>query len=228
MTIDHRQVTDFEKNEGSKGRSILLDLGGYSHAALKNIAKMSSHGAGDLFNVDAAAKQPRQRSYSLPRDPARDDHLEVTQISADVEGESMARDPAGNPYPNRTDLFISYPHTRQSVYTQTSDPKIRDRADQHFLDVAHVAVDVAPVGPEIDYGIADELAGTVIGDVPSAAGLVNFDRQSLKPRRIGKDVGAVRSAPQSKHVGMFEQQQLLRTVVRSQLLNTILLNAKAF
>ena len=56
-----------------------------------------------------------------------------------------------------------------------SMPNSAQREDQRFLDVAHVLVHVAPVGLQVEDGIADQLTGTVIGDVAAAAGFEHRD-----------------------------------------------------
>ena len=54
-------------------------------------------------------------------------------------------------------------------------PKSATDADQHLLEIAHVAVHVAAVLRQLEDRVADELPGAVIGDVAAAAGLEETD-----------------------------------------------------
>ena len=47
--------------------------------------------------------------------------------------------------------------------------------DHHLLEIAHVAVHVAAIGPQIDDRIAHQLAGAVVGDVAAASRLEDLD-----------------------------------------------------
>ena len=59
-------------------------------------------------------------------------------------------------------------------------------ANHHLFEVAHVAVHVAAVGPQIEDRIADDLAGPVIRHVAAAAGLVHRDAELGEPV-VGRD-----------------------------------------
>ena len=50
-------------------------------------------------------------------------------------------------------------------------PKSATASDQRLLDVAHVPMDVAPIGTEIENRIPDELARAVVRHVAAAVGL---------------------------------------------------------
>ena len=50
-----------------------------------------------------------------------------------------------------------------------------DRSDDRLLEVAHVALDVAPVAVEVEDRVADELAGPVEGRLAAAVGLDDLD-----------------------------------------------------
>ena len=90
-------------------------------------------------------------------------------------------------------------------------PNDRHGPDQHLLEVAHVPMHVAAIGLQIDDGIADELAGTVIRDVAAAAGLEQPDagrRERLRRREDVRPIVAGLDAERDDG-GMFEQQQLI-------------------
>jgi len=68
------------------------------------------------------------------------------------------------------------------------DTVARRRPYQYFLEVPHVAVHVAAVGPQIDDRISDDLPRPVVGDVATAAGLVNLDPALGQSVAAGQDM----------------------------------------
>ena len=60
---------------------------------------------------------------------------------------------------------------------------------------------------QIEDGVADELAGTVIGDVAAAVDLVEGNAARSEQLVGGENIGAVGVAPQREHGRMLEQQQ---------------------
>ena len=74
--------------------------------------------------------------------------------------------------------------------------EIRADANHQLLEIPHVGVHIAPIRLEIDYGIADELTGAVIGDVAAAPRFVHLDAPGREHLRRRDDVrsGAVASS----------------------------------
>ena len=93
-----------------------------------------------------------------------------------------------------------------SVRRPATDAERRQRVDDDLFDVADVAGSVELVG-DGDDRIADELAGTVVGDVATSA----------HGNELGADccgiaaqvVGEVRARSVREHVRMFEEQEVL-------------------
>src|SRR5690606_25618703 len=109
---------------------------------------------------------------------AGDDGVEELQIRGNVEGESVGCDPAGrDAHAYGGDLLAGGPDAGEPRHASGGDGEGGERADESFLDVADVAVQVAAVGLEVQDGIADELSRAVIGDIPAAAGLEEFDAE---------------------------------------------------
>ena len=91
--------------------------------------------------------------------------------------------------------FSSPTHTPVSPATRPAvTPKRRGRPDQHLLEIAHVAVDVAAVGLQIDDRIADELTGPVIRHVAAAAGFDDLDAARRRALRRGAGCASGRRA----------------------------------
>ncbi len=91
--------------------------------------------------------------------------------------------------------------------------KLAAQPDQrlfHEADEVHWA-EAAAVGraqaAQIEDGVADELAGTVIGDIAAAVDFVEGDAARSEHLVGGENIGAVGVAPQREHGRMLEQQQ---------------------
>jgi hypothetical protein len=82
---------------------------------------------------------------------------------------------------------------------------------------------IAAIGTKVQYRITDELAGTVIGYVPSATRFVNFNGEGFELFRFRKNVGVVGSPAKGKDVRVFEQQELFRRNARLERLERLIL-----
>ena len=72
--------------------------------------------------------------------------------------------------------FSSPTHTPVSPAMRIGrDPVVGRCSDQHFFEIANVAMDVAAIGIQVDDRIADDLSGPVIRDVAAAPGFVHLD-----------------------------------------------------
>ena len=60
---------------------------------------------------------------------------------------------------------------------------------------------------EVEDGVADELAGAVVGDVAAAVDFVEGDAAAGKNLIGGQDVGAIGVAAKGEHGRMFEKQK---------------------
>ena len=74
--------------------------------------------------------------------------------------------------PTQTDVTRS-----RSVERAAAIPKSAEGADQDLLEIGHVALDVAPVGREVQDRVAHELSGAVVGDLAAAVGLAHGDAE---------------------------------------------------
>src|SRR4029079_11539106 len=129
----------------------------------------------DIHPVDRAPEQPRDRRDTAVGNTARHDQVEVVEIGGDVEREPLAANPSGDADANRRKLVAADPDAGESFDAPRVDAIVARGTNQHVLEIADGAVDVAASGPEIHDGIPDDLAGAVIGDVAAASGLVHLD-----------------------------------------------------
>ena len=81
---------------------------------------------------------------------ARDDQVEILEICRHVERKAVARHPSRDPHADRRQLVAADPHAGQSFDAPRLDTVVGGGPDQHLFDVAHVTMDVAPIGLQID------------------------------------------------------------------------------
>src|SRR5204862_73257 len=127
---------------------------------------------------------------------ARDDAGEVGEVGGDVEGEAVGGDPARQVDADRGDLVLARPdaHERLPLPCLRGYAIVGEGADEHLLEVAHVAADVAPVRAEVDDRITHELPRPVIGDLAAAVALLDLNPPLRQPLRARQNVGGGRFA----------------------------------
>src|SRR6476659_4542793 len=101
--------------------------------------------------------------------------MEVVDVGGDVEGKAVAGHPARNPDANRRQFVVPHPHPSEPLDTAGDEPVIGGGSDERFLEVPHIAVDIAAIRLEVENRVSDDLAGAVVGDVAAAAGLMELD-----------------------------------------------------
>ena len=122
---------------------------------------------------------------------------------------------------DRRQLPIPDPGTGQPRLPPHFEPKLAEDADEHFLEVAQVAVQITAVGLQVENRVADELTRPVIGNVATAARLEEFD-PPLFPLLGGEEnVFRVRSATQCDDVRMLEEEQCVRDLTCAPPLNEL-------
>jgi hypothetical protein len=158
--------------------------------------KMGSNATLDFVDLHLASKQLPQRGDASFGDAARNDELKIFEIRRHVDRKAVARHPSGDPNAYGRKLRVANPHACEAGDPSGVDAVIRRRPNEDFLEIAYVSVNVAAVGFEVDDRVADNLTGTVIGNVSPASGLVHVDAS------IGEHIGRrknVRAAPIAAH-----------------------------
>src|SRR5262249_21569179 len=107
-------------------------------------------------------------------DAARHNHSEVIEVRVHVERKPVTRDPPRDPYTDRRDFFVTYPYSSQSLDSLSRNAVVGNRSDQHFLEVAYVAVYVAAVGVEVHDWITDESTRPFMILVAGSAGFTDL------------------------------------------------------
>src|SRR5439155_16938108 len=143
------------------------------------VDKLAVEHAGELpgnqpFDVGAARATAElgQGRHPPIRDSARNDQVEIAEVGCVVERKSVTGDPSGNADTDGREFLLPNPYAGQAGNPSSLDPVIPRHSNQHFLQIANVAMDVAAIGFQIDDRIPDDLTGTVIGDVATATGQI--------------------------------------------------------
>ena len=170
---------------------------------------MSDDAIRDFVKLHVTADDFRKRCDPAISDSTRNDQAEVLEVRGDVQSEAVARHPSRDPDADGRKLFVADPRAGQSLDAPRFDPEIGGRLDQHFLEVADVAVHVAAIGFQIEDRIANELPRTVIGDVAAAAGFMDVDaaRSELIGRGEYVRPPAVAANAEREDVRMLEKDQ---------------------
>src|SRR4030095_9235698 len=112
---------------------------------------------------------PFERCHAVVRYPARHDQAEVIEVRADVEGKAVARDPPRDPDADRANLLIANPGASESLDPPRPQSIVAAHANHHFFQVANITVDIAAVGAQVENRVANDLPGTVVGDIATAS-----------------------------------------------------------
>src|SRR5258708_28589063 len=158
-----------KRRDGAKPRSDLArdrapeDRGGMSGQPFHHLRE------------DNRAPEALQAGHAPVGDAAGHDQGEGGEVGGDVEGEAMGGDPARDAHPNGADLLLTHPDPGEPGNPSGLNPVVPAGADQHLLQVADVAVNVAPIGREVQDPRCHHLTRPVVGDVPPAAGLEHIE-----------------------------------------------------
>jgi hypothetical protein len=107
-----------------------------------------------------------------------------------------------------------------------------DESFFHEADKVDGAQTVAAVGvaeaAEVKDGVADELAGTVVGDVAAAVDVVEGDTTAREQFIGGQDVGAIGVAAKGENGGVLEEEEDVFNTALEAEVDQLGLEAKAF
>src|SRR5258708_7749052 len=123
-----------------------------------------------------------------PGQSAGNDVLKIAQVCSDVERESVRCHPAAEVHADGGDLAITGPNAGELGNASGFDAVIGEGIDDGLLEGADVGAHVALPIAEVEDGVADELPGTVIGDVAAAVGGEEFDAGAVEDFGGGEEV----------------------------------------
>lgn len=162
--------------------------------------------------------------YATVGDAAGDDPVEVAQISGDVECEAVRGDGLRDVDADGGDLFFLHggvwrgsghrPYAGALADALREDAEVVAGANDGFfheadeVDGAEVrALFAGEIAAQIEDGVADELSGTVVGDISAAIDLVYLDALCGEEFITREDIGAGGVAAEGKDGGMLQQDE---------------------
>jgi len=112
---------------------------------------------------------------------------------------------------DRSDLPLLSPDTDEGLIAGAFgfDSIVGESPNEHLLEVANVATDVATIRAQVHNRVAHQLAGPMVGDLPAPVGLEDLYILVFQPLPISKHIPIRGAAAQGKDMRMFEQQQMI-------------------
>jgi hypothetical protein len=205
-----------ESVEGFDGEDLLReDVTELAGSLMGDVLERGQRHSFGAFEVEAGD--------GLVSDAAGVDELEVAEVGGDVEGEAVGGDSAGDvdadgadfAFARGTGLVVvqAAPYTGESGDAAGADAVDSAKSDEGFFHHADKVdgTEATAAGvletAEIEDGIADELAGTVVGDVAAAIDFVEGDAAAQELFAGREDVGTAGVAAKGEDGWVFEEQE---------------------
>ncbi len=134
-------------------------------------AEMWLDAFGDIAHADLPAALLRDARHLDTDDAARRDRGKRCEIAADVEREAVHADPAAHADADRGDLLPPDPYARLPRAASGGDAIIGEQRDEHVFEAAEVTVQILSAHAQVEDRVADQLARSVIGGLPTAVRL---------------------------------------------------------
>lgn len=90
----------------------------------------------------------------------------------DVDGEAVHRNPFPDPDADGGELAVADPDAGEAGAAAGGDAEVLAGEDEDFFEFSEMLVQVLAACGEVKDGVADELAGAVVGGLPAAVGFV--------------------------------------------------------
>src|SRR5690606_40811705 len=116
----------------------------------------------------------------------------------------------GDAHADRRDLLVPDPHAGQPRLPAGADAVAGEGPNEGLLDVADVAMEVTPVGLEVEDRVSYELTRPVIGHIAPASGLEERNAHEPALGLVGQYVLRIRGRAQRDDVRGLEEQGLVR------------------
>ena len=127
----------------------------------------------------------------------------------------MTRHPTGDANPDSRQFLTTDPRPRQACNALGDDPEIGGCLDQDLLEIAHVPMHIASIGPQIHDRISNDLPRSMVRHVTASTGLVDLYPTSCQLISTRQDVSppAIVSNTERQDVRMLDEQQDIRDAV---------------
>src|SRR5262245_22070398 len=96
------------------------------------------------------------------------DGREAGEVRRDIQSKAVPGHPAPDGHADGSDLARAHPDARQPGTSLGGDAEMRQRADQHLFEPAHVPAHVGPQVAQAEDRVAHQLPGPVIRDLTAA------------------------------------------------------------
>lgn len=146
-------------------------------------------------------------------DAAGNDEIEITQVGGDVIGKAVRGDPAADVDADGGEFFLGGiarrldPDAGFAGDAISGDAEIGGGSNHGLFEGTDVPVNVAADKTEIENGIADNLAGAVIGDIAATVGFAELDIFLAEDMFGGEKIFLAGVAAERKDVGMLAEEQ---------------------
>mmetsp|Transcript_40235 Transcript_40235/g.121223 ORF Transcript_40235/g.121223 Transcript_40235/m.121223 type:complete len:357 (-) Transcript_40235:424-1494(-) len=156
---------------GTKCVLSLLKTHSRSLASHQSYFKYAFEGAlhvlGEVFHGNRLLQVVVDAAHVPPDQPARHNPIEIRQRSpVNVHCQTVHRDPSANLDAQSRHFSVRHPYPRNVILPGGPFDSRRFQCHQYrLLKGAHVPMYVLMVPPQIQYGVHDELTGTVISDL---------------------------------------------------------------
>ena len=174
--------------------------GGHLHLDLvvpEDGGEAGDDGRDHLLDGDPAPRHAAHRGHRAAGEAAGHDVAEPIEVARHVEREAVHGDGAGGLHPDGGHLALRGPDTGVTRLRPGFDAEVGQGADEHLLQAAHVGHHVGAL-PQVDDGVAHQLAGAVEGDVAPPVDPQDLGPQAGQVLRGSQDVGGVSPVPRVK------------------------------
>lgn len=185
----------------------------------KNITKSSGDGLDEVGGGEGLCPQLAHAGDPMFADAAGDDVVKMAQVGVHVQGKAVTADAAAADLDaDGGDLFwpgtAVYPDAGIPFVTPAANVKSGQGPDDHFFHIAQVLVQVGPgqAAPgkepfQVENGVADELAGAMIGDVAAPVYPAQGETGVVQFSLVEQQVVEGAAPPQGVGGRVFQQQQ---------------------
>ena len=122
----------------------------------------------------------------------------------------MEADSPSNGDPDKAHLLLSYPDPPIQFVSLTVYPVIPQDANHHLFEAPHKFDDTLTFSLEGEYGVAQELTRSVIGDIPSPFNGEARNALFSKKRLGDPDIISLSPFSNSEDMGMLHQKKAVR------------------
>ena len=135
---------------------------------------------------------------------AWNDQLELAEVGAHIERQSVHRNPAREPHAERAHFRAADPDARCARLARAGQAERRERVDHRALEQSEVAVHAQTDEIEIEHEVRDDLPRSMPGDIATAVGFdaLHTERGEafIGDEDVRRRIGAARHGDDRRHM----------------------------